>query len=128
MRQCATSASSPHPHCASARERDRPIPLVTQNTDARPGSGDPAFMSDANETILYHHEGAIGVITLNRPDKLNALTKPMWKRLGEVARGVATKDDIRCVIVRGAGVKAFAPGNDISEFEQERSNVDQARA
>ena len=81
-----------------------------------------------SDTILYHNEGPIGIITLNRPEKLNALTKPMWKRLGEVARGVATKEDIRCVILRGAGTVAFAPGNDISEFEKERSNVDQARA
>lgn len=81
-----------------------------------------------SDTILYHNEGPIGIITLNRPEKLNALTKPMWKRLGEVARGVATKEDIRCVILRGAGTAAFAPGNDISEFEKERSNVDQARA
>ena len=81
-----------------------------------------------SDTILYHNEGPIGIITLNRPEKLNALTKPMWKRLGEVAHGVATKDEIRCVILRGAGTAAFAPGNDISEFEKERSNVDQARA
>ena len=80
------------------------------------------------ETILYHNQGPIGVITLNRPEKLNALTKPMWKRLGEVAHGVATKNDIRCVILRGAGDNAFAPGNDISEFAEERSNVEQARA
>ena len=85
-------------------------------------------MSDASDSIVFHKDGQIGVITLNRPDKLNALTKPMWKRLGEVARGVATFDDVRCVILRGAGYKAFAPGNDISEFEKERSNVDQARA
>ena len=89
---------------------------------------DSADRPDVSDTILYHREGPIGVITLNRPDKLNALTKPMWKRLGEVARGIATHDEIRCVILRGAGVKAFAPGNDISEFEKERSNVDQARA
>jgi enoyl-CoA hydratase/carnithine racemase len=37
-------------------------------------------------------------------------------------------DDIRCVILRGAGDQAFAPGNDISEFPSERSNVEQARA
>ena len=80
------------------------------------------------DTILFHSAGGIATITLNRPEKLNALTKPMWKRLGEVAHGVATKNDIRCVILRGAGDNAFAPGNDISEFAEERSNVEQARA
>ena len=81
-----------------------------------------------NDTILFQREGMIATITLNRPEKLNALTKPMWKRLGEAARDVASMDDVRCVILRGAGDQAFAPGNDISEFPAERSNVEQAKA
>jgi enoyl-CoA hydratase/carnithine racemase len=79
------------------------------------------------DTILFERDGPIATITLNRPEKLNALTRPMWQRLGEVARGVATMDDVRCVILRGAGDQAFAPGNDISEFPSERSNIEQAR-
>jgi len=80
-----------------------------------------------SDTILFEREGPVATITLNRPEKLNALTKPMWQRLGEVARGVAAMDDIRCVVLRGAGDRSFAPGNDISEFPEERSNVEQAR-
>ena len=52
----------------------------------------------------------------------------MWKRLGEVFLEISADDSVRCVILRGAGTKAFAPGNDISEFATERSNVEQARA
>ena len=52
----------------------------------------------------------------------------MWKRLGEVLTEVSADDGLRCVIIRGAGTKAFAPGNDISEFATERSNIEQARA
>jgi enoyl-CoA hydratase len=52
----------------------------------------------------------------------------MWKRLGEVFTELSADDSVRCVILRGAGTKAFAPGNDISEFATERSNVEQARA
>ena len=37
-------------------------------------------------------------------------------------------ESVRCIVMRGAGEKAFAPGNDISEFVNERSNVEQARA
>lgn len=80
------------------------------------------------DTILFHSAGGIATITLNRPEKLNALTKPMWKRLGETAQDVAAMDDVRCVILRGAGDHSFAPGNDISEFGAERSNVEQAKA
>ena len=80
------------------------------------------------DTILTHHGGPIATVVLNRPEKLNALTKPMWQRLGEVISGLSADDDVRCIVVRGAGDKAFAPGNDISEFENERANVEQARA
>jgi len=80
------------------------------------------------ENILVQEGGDIVTVVLNRPEKLNALTKPMWQRLGQVFVELSARDDLRCVILRGAGTKAFAPGNDISEFANERSNVEQARA
>jgi len=81
-----------------------------------------------SETILVEVAGDIATVVLNRPEKLNALTKPMWKRLGDVFEELSAREDVRCIILRGAGTKAFAPGNDISEFVSERSNVEQARA
>ncbi len=72
--------------------------------------------------------GPIATVVLNRPEKLNALTRPMWKRLGEAFVALSASESVRCVVIRGAGTKAFAPGNDISEFATERSNVEQARA
>jgi enoyl-CoA hydratase len=80
------------------------------------------------DTILVQRDGAIATVVLNRPEKLNALTRPMWKRLGEIFTELSADDGVRCIILRGAGTKAFAPGNDISEFATERSNVEQARA
>jgi enoyl-CoA hydratase/carnithine racemase len=80
------------------------------------------------QQIEVTRDGAIATVVLNRPGKLNALTKPMWRRLGEAFIDLAASDRIRCIIIRGAGTKAFAPGNDISEFENERSNIEQARA
>ena len=80
------------------------------------------------DTILIERAGAIATVVLNRPEKLNALTRPMWKRLGEVFMELSADDSVRCIVIRGAGEKAFAPGNDISEFANERSNVEQARA
>src|SRR5476649_595967 len=80
------------------------------------------------QTILKLRAGAIATVVLNRPEKLNALTRPMWKRLGEAFEEISDDDGVRCVIIRGAGTRAFAPGNDISEFATERSNVEQARA
>ena len=80
------------------------------------------------DTILVERAGHIATVVLNRPEKLNALTRPMWRRLGEAFTGLSNDDTVRCVVIRGAGTKAFAPGNDIGEFATERSNVEQARA
>jgi len=78
--------------------------------------------------ILTEHHGPVVTVTLNRPDKLNAFTKAMWQRLGEVMRHLSDDDAIRCIVLRGAGDRAFSPGNDISEFESVRSNSAQAKA
>jgi enoyl-CoA hydratase/carnithine racemase len=52
----------------------------------------------------------------------------MWQRLGETMRELSADDSVRCVVLRGAGGKAFAPGNDIGEFETERSNFARGKA
>lgn len=84
-------------------------------------------MSAPEETVLLQRDGAIATVVLNRPHKLNAMTKPMWGRLGEVLRELQADDSLRCIVLRGAGEKSFSPGNDISEFETERSNPEQAK-
>jgi len=66
--------------------------------------------------ILIERDGDIATVILNRPDKLNAMTRPMWRGLGEAFEALSADDDIRCIIVRGAGTRAFSPGNDIAEF------------
>jgi len=68
------------------------------------------------DLILVHRAGPIATVVLNRPDKLNALTKAMWRGLGETIDARSADDTLRCVILRGAGEKAFAPGNDIAEI------------
>ncbi len=80
-----------------------------------------------SETILVQRDQDIATVVLNRPHKLNALTKPMWNQLGEAIASLSADDHLRCIVIRGAGDKSFAPGNDISEFESERANVEQAR-
>src|SRR3954471_5912896 len=89
-----------------------------------PADGD----RDGDATILVQCDGAIATVVLNRPDKLNALTRRMWIRLGEGFAQLDGDDRLRCIVIRGAGAKAFAPGNDIAEFAAERSSVEQARA
>ena len=79
------------------------------------------------ETILVERDGPIATLVLNRPEKLNALTRPMWQGLGDAVRALSADDDVRCIVIRGAGERAFSPGNDIAEFAHERSNKKQAR-
>ena len=81
-----------------------------------------------SEQILVERDGAIATVVLNRPDKLNAMTKGMWRRLGEVMAALDADESLRCIVLRGAGGKAFSPGNDIGEFETARSNPEQAKA
>ena len=76
--------------------------------------------------IEVAREGAIATVVLNRPAKLNALTMTMWRDLGTAVNDLSADDDVRCIIVRGAGEKAFSPGNDIAEFATERANKAQA--
>jgi enoyl-CoA hydratase len=80
-----------------------------------------------SELLLRQREGGVATLVLNRPDKLNALTKALWREIGEAVRALDADEGVRCVVLRGAGERAFSPGNDISEFDAERSNAAQAR-
>jgi enoyl-CoA hydratase len=80
------------------------------------------------DPIEVTRDGPIATVVLNRPDKLNALTKGMWQALGAAIDTLSADDELRCIILRGAGEKAFSPGNDIAEFATERANKVQAVA
>ncbi len=80
------------------------------------------------DAILVERDGAIATVVLNRAEKLNALTRAMWGALGEAVDALSADDSVRCVVVRGAGERAFSPGNDIAEFATERANKAQAVA
>jgi enoyl-CoA hydratase len=80
-----------------------------------------------DDPILVSRDGAIATVALNNPDRLNALDKRMWARLGEAMRELSADDALRCVVVRGAGEKAFAAGADIAEFARERADSNQAK-
>jgi enoyl-CoA hydratase len=77
--------------------------------------------------VLLDREGEIARVTLNQPAKLNAVNDRMWTRLREIFAELDADDGLRCVILAGAGDRAFSVGADISEFEQNRSTVEKAR-
>jgi enoyl-CoA hydratase/carnithine racemase len=74
------------------------------------------------ELILIERDSSIVTVILNRPEKLNAMSKSMWQALGSAFNELSADQSVRCIIVRGAGEKAFCPGADISEFETDRCN------
>ncbi|HEV3412390.1 MAG TPA: enoyl-CoA hydratase-related protein [Puia sp.] len=67
-------------------------------------------------TLLTALADNILTVTINRPDKLNALNKTVISELGEVVEEIYSNKDIRSAILTGAGPKAFVAGADISEF------------
>lgn len=78
--------------------------------------------------ILRARQGDIATVTLSNPERLNALTLGMWQQLADVLEGLERDDAVRCVVLRGAGTKAFAAGADIAEFESVRATAKQAKA
>jgi len=67
------------------------------------------------ETLLVSKEGRLGVITLNRPDALNALNMKMVTELLEALTAFEKDDEVRCVVLAGSE-KAFSAGADIKEM------------
>jgi enoyl-CoA hydratase/carnithine racemase len=78
--------------------------------------------------VLVTRDGGIATVVLSNPERMNALSRPMWERVATLFAELDADDSLRCIVVRGAGEKAFAAGADIAEFATERANVEQARA
>jgi enoyl-CoA hydratase/carnithine racemase len=78
-------------------------------------------------TITVTREGALATVSLDNPGKLNALTAAMWQALARTIGELSADETLRCVVLRGAGNKAFAAGADIAEFPRVRDNVEQGR-
>jgi enoyl-CoA hydratase len=68
------------------------------------------------KTLLATNENGILTITINRPDKLNALNKEVMEDLNDITEEIEKKPDIKAAIITGSGKKAFVAGADISEF------------
>lgn len=77
-------------------------------------------------TINLDLQGEIATLTLNNPDKLNAINLSMWQQLSENMSRISTDHGIRCVVLRGAGEQAFAAGGDLEEFVTGRATLEQA--
>ena len=68
------------------------------------------------QTLLTSLENGIFIVTINRPEKLNALNKDVFKELEKVMQEITENPEIKSVIITGSGEKAFVAGADITEF------------
>jgi enoyl-CoA hydratase len=79
------------------------------------------------DKMAAHKDKHVGWITFNNPARHNAVSLEMWQGLADIANDFARDDDIRVVVVLGAGDKAFVSGADISEFAEQRDSAQATR-
>ena len=77
-----------------------------------------------DQKLYGRREGQVGHLVFNNPAKLNAVSLDMWDGLLAILKDYEADPEIRCVVVSGAGGKAFVSGADISKFESERANAE----
>jgi enoyl-CoA hydratase len=83
----------------------------------------------ATKKMLASIDGhGIGWVIFNQPERHNALSLEMWQGLSDILETFAHRSDVRVVVMRGAGGKAFVSGADISEFDSNRANAAQKEA
>ena len=80
------------------------------------------------DRMLATIDGGIGWMIFNNPSRHNALALEMWQAMGDILEHFDSNPEVRVVIMRGAGGKAFVSGADISEFDQVRANAEQQAA
>jgi enoyl-CoA hydratase len=72
-------------------------------------------LTPAEPLTLVERDGALGVVLLNRPEQLNALSTPLMEELGAVLQELDADEDIRCIVL-GGNKRAFAAGADVGEL------------
>jgi enoyl-CoA hydratase len=80
------------------------------------------------DKVLSRKEGGVGIVTFNNPERHNAVSLEMWEATTRILNGFAADEDVRVVVLTGAGGKAFVSGADISKFGSERATIEAVRA
>ena len=69
-----------------------------------------------NDSLLASVDGPIGWLTINRPEKMNSLTREMWSQFSELLNKLSSHPRVRVIVIRGAGPECFSAGADVDEF------------
>jgi enoyl-CoA hydratase len=86
-------------------------------------------MDDVTKTdkMLARNDGGVGYVIFNNPERHNAVSLDMWDATSRILEGFANDEEVRVVVLTGAGGKAFVSGADISKFESERATLEATR-
>jgi enoyl-CoA hydratase len=74
--------------------------------------------------IITQKKGAVGIITISNPEKMNAMTLDMWSAIPVAIQSFDADAEVRVIVVSGEGEKAFISGADISQFDKLRGTAD----
>jgi enoyl-CoA hydratase len=80
------------------------------------------------DKMLSRKEAGVGIVTFNNPERHNAVSLEMWEATKEILETFAADEEVRVVVLTGAGGKAFVSGADISKFASERASIEATRA
>ena len=76
------------------------------------------------DKIISRRDDAVGHVVFNNPEKRNAMSLDMWQAFEQALDEYAAADEVRVVVLSGAGGRAFVSGADISKFADERSSAE----
>ena len=76
------------------------------------------------DRIISRREDGVGYIVFNNPEKRNAVSLDMWRAVEDALEAFESDDEVRVLVLSGAGGKAFVAGADISKFEDERTGAE----
>jgi len=80
------------------------------------------------DKMLSRRDGGVGIVTFNNPERHNAVSLEMWLATKQILDEFAADNDVRVVVLTGAGTKAFVSGADVSKFDSERASLEAVRA
>ncbi len=124
-RRAALSFAATGPNSGSPEIQALPSQLdgaASRDSTAADGGADAAALPTG---FLEIEVGAgVGLVTINRPERINCLTLAMWRELAQTVRDLGADDGVRCVVIRGAGDN-FSSGADVAEFGEVRGTPEQ---
>ena len=87
-------------------------------------SADSSPVTEITEKLIVKRNGGVGYLSLNQPEKHNAISYEMWLGIAQAIADFGADDDIRVIVLSGEGEAAFSSGADISQFERQRQSAE----